>query len=102
MIDLEKVTKNWDFELQKQLEEDRKTYYEFLWQFYPIFDKEQKLCVHEFHLDRNEDETVYEGIAFDLFSDVKFRRVTNLKVLDMFQSNAEKDIIIILTINKEE
>lgn len=77
-------------------------YYEYLWQFYPIFDREQKMCVHEFHLDRNEDETVYEGIAFDLFSDVKFRRVTNLKVLDMWQSAENPEVIIILTRNEDE
>ena len=77
-------------------------YYEYLWQFYPIFDREQKMCVHEFHLEKNEDETVYEGIAFDLFSDGKYRRVTNLRVLDMWQSADNPEVIIILTRNEEE
>ena len=102
MIDLKKVKQNWDFQLQKKLEEDRKHYYEFLWQFYPIFDKAQRMCVNQIHLEQSAKETVYEGEAFNLFSDPKYRRVTNLKVIDMWQSNLDPSVIIVVCKEEEE
>ena len=78
-------------------------YYERLWQFYPIIDGNQKLKVVKVYLELKMKETVYEGDAFTLFSNVdEMVDITNKYVLDMWQSNEDPSVLIILIKDEEE
>lgn len=78
-------------------------YYERLWQFYPIIDSNQKVKVVKIYLELQMSETVYEGDAFTLFSKVdELVDITNKYVLDMWQSNADPSVLIILIKDEEE
>lgn len=78
-------------------------YYERLWQFYPIIDRDQKLKVVKIYLELEQSETVYEGDAFYLFSHIdELVDITNKYVLDMWQSNADPSVLVILIKDEEE
>lgn len=78
-------------------------YYERLWQFYPIIDGNQKVKVVKIYLELQMSETVYEGDAFTLFANAdELVDITNKYVLDMWQSNADPEVLVILIKDEEE
>lgn len=78
-------------------------YYERLWQFYPIIDGNQKLKVVKIYLELKQKEVVYEGEAFYLFANSdEMVDITNKYVLDMWQSNADPEVLVILIKDEEE
>ena len=79
------------------------SYYERLWQFYPIIDRNQKLRVVKVYLELKQKEVVYEGDAFTLFSNAdELVDITNKYVLDMWQSNADPSVLVILIKDEED
>ena len=78
-------------------------YYERLLQFYPIIDGNQKLKVVKIYLELKQKEVVYEGEAFYLFANSdEMVDITNKYVLDMWQSNADPEVLVILIKDEEE